>query len=153
MADTFSAPAEVFASAVWRSLMAEWRSEDHGVLVPPPLCSWSTRCCSDTVWVVNRPELILLPVKAMTSHCTCINTLCKFRNVFLYLYRYSLQWIGFPVQYDPPLSLSVLTLYQRINWINSGLVATYQQQAPWRGASDSGCSAADRGSWLGVGMD
>lgn len=42
------------------------------------------------------------------------------------------------LQCDPPLSLSVPTLYQRINWINSGLDATYQQQAPWHGTIDTG---------------
>lgn len=42
------------------------------------------------------------------------------------------------LQCDPPLSLSVPTLYQRINWINSGLDATYQQQAPWHGTIDMG---------------
>lgn len=36
------------------------------------------------------------------------------------------------------LSLSVMSLYQRINWINSGLDATYQQQAPWHGTTDTG---------------
>lgn len=61
--------------------------------------------------------------------------------------------LGGLLHYDPLLSLSVLTLYQRINWINSGLDATYQQQAPWHGALDTGCSAADSSSWLGVGMD
>lgn len=36
------------------------------------------------------------------------------------------------------LSLSVMSRYQRINWINSGLDATYQQQAPWHGTTDTG---------------
>lgn len=44
-----------------------WLSAERRVLIRPlPLCSDRTLCCSDTVRAVTRPELLLLPVMALT---------------------------------------------------------------------------------------
>lgn len=43
--------------------VTEWRPQGFK---HTPLCSWCTQCCSDTVWAVAHPKLLLLPVKAMT---------------------------------------------------------------------------------------